>query len=346
MDNPHFSKTTDGLEKSEQFYSFRREMAEFGVESHAVVRPESEGFHLKITGHACGSTVAMNVETEGFLVKRDKKSQTSPNIDHWLLGLWLVGSGDFDIGGQSVRTEQGQLQLQQIHRVHDGLYSMHDIFYVMLPRDSLKGLESALDGICKVDSANAFHPLLNEYLRILAKNVPFSPGTNQSAVEEATLSMVRACILRSPEAIEAASSAIVATQLEAAKRLIAANLWSSRLNIEAIAAHMAMSRRQLYKIFETEGGVEHYIRTRRLEESFRNISTAGQQRRIGEIAEQLGFRDLPSFGKQFRAQFGLSPGEIRGAADQSPGPETLAMWASGQSALAKDGLFSSAGGGP
>ena len=83
-----------------------------------------------------------------------------------------------------------------------------------------------------------------------------------------------------------------------------------------------MSRSQLYRVLESEGGVAHYIQRRRLSESFALLCDASQNLPIGKVAEMLCFADASSFSRAFRQEFGVSPREVRVAslAGQAPPP--------------------------
>lgn len=74
-----------------------------------------------------------------------------------------------------------------------------------------------------------------------------------------------------------------------------------------------MSRSQLYRLLEPEGGVATYIQRRRLRESFAILCDVSNNRPIGTVAEMLCFADASSFTRAFRREFGMSPKEVRAA---------------------------------
>ncbi len=108
-----------------------------------------------------------------------------------------------------------------------------------------------------------------------------------------------------------AQSPIMATRFEIANRYIEENLRSQYLTSESVQAKLAVSRRQLYKIFERQGGPAHYIRTRRLAACHWAITDPKGTRTIGAIAAAYGFTDTAQFSRQFRAEFGCSASEAR-----------------------------------
>jgi AraC-like DNA-binding protein len=81
-----------------------------------------------------------------------------------------------------------------------------------------------------------------------------------------------------------------------------------------------MSRSQLYRVLESEGGAAHYIQRRRLSESFSILCDVSNTYPIAKIAEALCFADASSFTRAFRHEFGVTPREVRAAslAGQAP----------------------------
>ncbi|USJ27367.1 helix-turn-helix domain-containing protein [Ensifer adhaerens] len=92
--------------------------------------------------------------------------------------------------------------------------------------------------------------------------------------------------------------------LSHAKRYIEARLDASTLNIDAICNIVGVSRRTLYRLFETEGGVVHYIQSRRLERIRSILANPRDVRRISDIAADFGFLRGDHFARAFKQQYG------------------------------------------
>ncbi|WEK52720.1 MAG: helix-turn-helix domain-containing protein [Candidatus Kaistia colombiensis] len=74
-----------------------------------------------------------------------------------------------------------------------------------------------------------------------------------------------------------------------ARSFIDAHLGSERLDSDAICNALGVSRRTLYRLFDKEGGVQHYIQARRLERIRSRLTDANETRRISEVAAEFGF---------------------------------------------------------
>jgi AraC-like DNA-binding protein len=95
---------------------------------------------------------------------------------------------------------------------------------------------------------------------------------------------------------------------------VRAHLPDPDLNAAQIAVAHHISVRHLYNV-PGEGGISlgDWIRTRRLEECRDALARSGQFIAIGSLARRWGFRDVSSFGRSFRAAYGMSPRAWRDA---------------------------------
>jgi AraC-like DNA-binding protein len=96
-----------------------------------------------------------------------------------------------------------------------------------------------------------------------------------------------------------------------AQALIERSLGSD-LTVEALAAALNASRNALYAVFNEHGGVQAYIRERRLQRCYETINVddrAGET--IGAIAFSLGFRSEAHFSRAFKERFGVGPRDLR-----------------------------------
>jgi len=74
---------------------------------------------------------------------------------------------------------------------------------------------------------------------------------------------------------------------------------------------VGVSRRTLFRLFEQEGGVLHYIQSRRLERIRAVLSDPNETRRISDIAAEFGFLRGDHFAREFKRQYGETARETR-----------------------------------
>ena len=95
------------------------------------------------------------------------------------------------------------------------------------------------------------------------------------------------------------------------RRHIEKELGSPRLDAETLAAHFGLSRVTLYRQFAAEGGVQRFIRERRLLRAMRMLthpSSTGRPR-VSAVAYATGFSDEKTFSRAFKRRFGFLPRE-------------------------------------
>lgn len=96
------------------------------------------------------------------------------------------------------------------------------------------------------------------------------------------------------------------------RRFIEDNLSDLDLVPAKIGARFGLSRSQLFRQFASAGGVETYIRRRRLRRTIVDLADpALADRNIGEIAYAAGFADEAHFSRLFRAAYGTTPRAFR-----------------------------------
>jgi AraC-like DNA-binding protein len=233
--------------------------------------------------------------------------------DVWVLVFRKKGWADIDFGGNVQRFEGGRLELFSAANPRSGRVSANESTFLTLPRAQFPGMEAMLDCMADTGFSNYVHPLLSDYISTLSGLLPSISVAEAELAAEATIAMLRACTSHSADAIALAQSPIMATRFEVARRYIEQHLRDPDLTPESIQTKLAVSRRQLYKIFERQGGPAHYVRSRRLEACHEEISDPKDKRSITAIAATYGFADPARFSRQFRTEFGYSASDTRDA---------------------------------
>jgi AraC-like DNA-binding protein len=104
------------------------------------------------------------------------------------------------------------------------------------------------------------------------------------------------------------------------ERLVEQHLDSPTLSPEFVCARSGWSRATVYRLFEAEGGLAHYIRQRHLLRAFWELTSAeAPHLRILDLALAHQFASEASFNRAFRRAFGIPPGRARHLATSSRG---------------------------
>ncbi|MFL5284047.1 MAG: helix-turn-helix domain-containing protein [Rhodopila sp.] len=125
--------------------------------------------------------------------------------------------------------------------------------------------------------------------------------------------MVAACVAPTPDRMAEATEQVDLGRLDRVRRAVRKHLQSHLLGPRLLCRCVGMSRSQLYRLLEPEGGVAHYIRRQRLLAAYAMLADQAIDKPIAQIAEELCFADGSGFSRAFRQEFDISPTDLRAA---------------------------------
>ncbi|HZU64176.1 MAG TPA: helix-turn-helix domain-containing protein [Novosphingobium sp.] len=251
-----------------------------------------------------------------FDYARDRAKIARTGLDMILVQIITAGS-DVRFHGDEVQvTRPGDICIDDLTRPFATRATDCENINIILPRaalgldalqlDRIHGLSFAADSLAaRLVSAQA-NALLDRFDSC-------SPGEAAAAARATGLMIggLAAPLANQREAEEAISVAV----LHRVQRYIQAHLARPDLTPDGIARAVGLSRASLYRIFSPIGGVREYIRQQRLGRVFADLRNPRlRARSIAEMAYGWGFADWSSFSRAFKAQFAVTPSEVRGLA--------------------------------
>jgi len=242
-------------------------------------------------------------------------------MDHFQITLCVEGEMRFSSGRREVTMGPGAICLidmaQPNRTVLRGGGSRTRLMAIILQRAMLA------PRLAHPNSATAtLLPSNHPHTRLLASHYAALtlPPEPEAGSAEATIEAIADIV-----AAAAGGTADIAAGVERAerhlylamiKRRIADNLETDALTANELCRHFQISRATLYRLFEADGGLAHYVREQRLYLAFRRlISPAAQDDRMIDLAIGMRFSSDSTFIRAFRRKFGLTPGELREQAD-------------------------------
>jgi len=182
-----------------------------------------------------------------------------------------------------------------------------------LPRDTFSELAPALDAMQGQALDTALGKLLGEYIALLQRNLTELAPEDLPRLTNAMRSMVFACVAPSADHAARAASLIDLSRREKVRRAVERHLHATSLGPDTLCREVGMSRTQLYRLLNDDGGVARYIQRRRLLQAYADLSNPANSRSITEIADALCFPDASSFSRAFKHEFGMTPRDVRAA---------------------------------
>ena len=101
-------------------------------------------------------------------------------------------------------------------------------------------------------------------------------------------------------------------RLAAMKSYLRRRLADPTLSGADLQQHFHYSRATVYRLFEPDGGVAHFIRDERLRRCYDDLAHPDQGGRttVGGVAARWGYPDAAQFGRAFRSRYGQPPRDV------------------------------------
>ena len=150
--------------------------------------------------------------------------------------------------------------------------------------------------------------MLTQHLLRLVDMLPLLEDAHATTVAQATLAVVKKCF---QIASREHGSHLWAERMRAELlAYISTQIGDSDLSAATLQRRFKISRTQLYRLFADLGGIQHYIREKRLEVVLRALRDHPGQT-ISETIFQFGFSNERQFQRAFRAHYGMTASEAR-----------------------------------
>jgi AraC-like DNA-binding protein len=230
--------------------------------------------------------------------------------DYWWLYLVRSGEAWFESGERRLHAGPGAMFLVSLDDDFRGRITDYEGQILALPRSVFAGVAEELDSVRTTILSGNLVDLLADYLRILEARVLEMETDELRQAGRATAAMIAACIQPSANRLEQAQGSIDSVLFERARLYIESHLGEFDLTPERVARGLRISRSNLYRAFESVGGVARYVLRKRLYAARAELVGA-TDRQVQEIAYRHGFKLASDFARAFRREFGISPREAR-----------------------------------
>lgn len=98
------------------------------------------------------------------------------------------------------------------------------------------------------------------------------------------------------------------------------------VSVERVCRAFNVSRAVAYRVFEADGGIQTFVRNRRLSGAYHDLLKSGATvHSVADIGRRWGFDDPSHFSRTFRKLYGISPRDVRYIAEFSRFDSTAKM---------------------
>ncbi|MBC9207961.1 helix-turn-helix domain-containing protein [Roseomonas aerophila] len=275
---------------------------------------EAAGFLASSTTWTLDSALLCRVATPPIKVKRDSGMIRRDHLDHWNIAIGLGGAATgLESGPRNHTVPSGVPFIISLGNPLSSERAADERLQLYFSRDQFPSLNATLDMASGHPLNTPLGLLLADFMKLLERNLPEISAEDQPRLSEALRAMLAACIAPTGERLAEAQMLTRLTQMERIRVAVRQRMASSRLGPAMLCREVGISRSQLYRILESEGGVARYILQFRLNEAFARLSDTGVSCTIATIAAAHGFADASTFSRSFRREFGVTPTEVRAA---------------------------------
>lgn len=304
--------STHDLPPDRQFAAWRDQCASL-VE---MVAPElsTPGFAAAHRVWQLGGMALSRVQAPAATWRRSAAQIRRDSVDHWVIGVSRGGEQVLRSGSAGGTAPAGSPYAFSLREPIEGRRDDMDWIALFVSRDLMPDLAPAIDAALHVPLDGALGRLLGSHIEQLALQLPRMTEAELPGAVDATRAMIGACLSGAAGPLDAAAQAIEQTRLARIKAIIRRNIASPSLGPRRLCQLGEVSRSQLYRMFAPLGGVARHIQAERLRQAERAIADPEDRRDIARIAEGLGFYDASSFSRAFRREYGITPRDLRAAA--------------------------------
>jgi AraC-like DNA-binding protein len=307
--------STEQLAPEHRFEAFRARINSM-FEMTSVKEPPRDGFAGEIRSINLGSLLISSMRTPEFSFARSRPRLLRDFIDHVMIRVDL--DREPERGGRVV----GVVLIDLGRVTEHGLTPCHNVSIVVPRRAS--GLSDAhLQRLHGRPLQGPRAMILAEHLVSVMRHAQGIGANDAAALSAITPALLAACIDPTGDTTAAAREDLDIAIISRARAHIACNLRAPELDPAGVAREAGVSRAKLYRLFEPAGGVAKAIREARLNQAMRDIIAKGQDARLGDIGHNLCFSSEAQFSRAFKAYFGFSPRDARGAVVQGQNAVTL-----------------------
>lgn len=298
---PYFYLTTSGLPAGEAFERWRTLMApmyEVGPSTPSAVLPFGRNIAYQV-----GDLVAHRTILSAQRIQRDRR-RVEAGPDHFLFQLWRTGHYRGTIAGRSASVSSGTVALIPRRHMLDGMLDRSDTTGFVVPCARLPALTREGHGLL-FDAAR--NRLLAAQILSVYRRLPMTPPDAAARLADEIVAFLQRLLDASQ-----ASDVLEGRELDGGLRALAQaivheNLSRADLSPEFIAGQMQVSRATLYRLYEPEGGVMHFVQGERLKAVHAALADPLETRTLGRLAEVFAFSSASQLSRSFRNRYGAAP---------------------------------------
>ncbi|KQP53641.1 hypothetical protein ASG40_20040 [Methylobacterium sp. Leaf399] len=236
-------------------------------------------------------------------LQRDRR-RVDAGSDQYIVQLYRSGRFQGTVAGQAVSASAGTVTLIGRRHLLDGMLDRADTTGIVVPWSRLHGLP--LENHAMLFDA-ARNRLLAARILDIFRRLPTTRPNDAPALAEEFVAFLRRLLDPSQARDVLEGRELDGGLMALARMIVRENLSRPDLSPEFIAGQVQVSRATLYRLFEPEGGVMHFVQGERLKAAHDALADPMERRTLGRLAEVFGFSSASQLSRSFRNRYSVAP---------------------------------------
>jgi AraC-like DNA-binding protein len=274
-------------------------------------RQATDRFPAEIHVWRLGGLAMSRTSGPPVTVTRARSHLRRDAVDHWVISYCARGAHSATTAGTSVEVPSKVPYLWSLGQEFQHERTHVDRVQFFMTRDTFRGIAPVLDAALGSTLDTPLGHLLGDYMIALERRLPTVTDADLARLAGAVGAMVAAAVAPSAQRVAVAARQIDVGRKEQVRQAVRRHLRTPTLAPKTLSRLVGISRSNLYRLFEHEGGVARYIQRERLFEARTVLSGPASTQSVSAVAEDLCFADASSFSRVFKREFGCSPSEAR-----------------------------------
>ncbi|GAA0660616.1 AraC-like DNA-binding protein [Sphingomonas insulae] len=232
------------------------------------------------------------------------------DYDHMFVNFRFTGAADGIMNGRDVHAADGSIIFTDLAAPQEHYSEAAVCAGLMIPRKEAEAMFGPVRALHGHVVEPRYASVLIAHLRMLQTQATVLPQHAADTLGRTVMDLLSVGLKASlgqtvddPDVRERA----LRVRLHAA---IEQDIGSPSLNIAKLVRTLGVSRSTLYRLMEEEGGVQAYIRDRRLAKVAEALRASTHRRSsLSDLADRWGFCDAAYLARCFRERFGVTLGE-------------------------------------
>lgn len=301
-------EVTDGSEDDlKRWQHFNAPFFDFSL------RPNTS-FDVKVSTVFMGEIALAITHAKGGTLRRDAKLVAQSGLDNIQILQYHSGNHrvSFDFGDRHIGP--GDFVVLDLAKACHLTIEDHTNTAIILNRRLFEEKVLDLDAVhgTVLRTKDAMHKILSAFLVTLTEQSMHMSKADLPRVNDATASLFAAGFAQAFASAAPQANRSIGVSLDKVRKFIEERLHDPDLNADNLTDKFPLSRSALYKMFEPLGGVQGYIKKRRMSGVFNAlVSHEKVHIAIFDVAKSYGFTSSSTFNRVFRETYGMTPRDLR-----------------------------------